>query len=113
VSSITCPPVEADGLPVSYQPAFAIEVGRFGPAELEKALADSEMITSLLREHPKEMVTIVNDVRVGRIEAASRLALTIGLTEEAFQQKGGGLLWWLVIAFVGGMILAAAATTAP
>lgn len=108
-ASITCYPVEMEGLPLSYQPSFAFEVGRFGPAEVRKALADSEMITSLLREHPKEMAAIVNHVLAGEMQAAKELALKIGMTEEAFKENGGGPLFWAAIAFCGGAIWACAA----
>jgi len=108
-AGITCSPVEVDGLPVSYQQSFAIEMGRIGPKEVKKALADSEIITSLLREHPKEMAAIVNDILAGRTETARESALRIGLTEEAFQEKSGGMLFWIGIAFCAGAIFTAAA----
>ncbi len=112
-ASIICPPVEIDGLPTNYQQSFAIEIDQLGPEELKKALADSEMITSLLREHPNEMRAIVNDVLMGRTEAARQSALRIGLTEEAFQERGGGVLFWCGIVVAGIMIYAAAATQRP
>jgi len=102
--SIACPSQKLDGLPFSFQPSFAIEVGRFGPAEVKKALADFEMITSLLRKSPKEMSEIVNHVMAGRTAAANEIALRIGLTEEAFQSKGGGMLWAIMIGFAFGGI---------
>ncbi len=111
--SITCPPVEIDGLPTSYQQSFAIELDRLGPEELNKALADSEMITSLLREHPDEMMAILNDAMRGRTEAARQSALRIGLTEEAFKENRGGLIFWCGIIVAGIMIYSAAATTPP
>jgi hypothetical protein len=110
--SIACPPVKVDGLLLSYQPSFTLEADRFGPAELKKALADSEMITSLLREYPREMSEIVNLVLSGQMDAAVEIALKIGLTEEAFQRNGGGLWWWLIVV-VGGAILITAATKKP
>jgi hypothetical protein len=109
VATITCSPVETDGLPLSYRPSFAIEFSQFGPAEIKKALADSEMITKLLREHPKEMTAIVNHVLSGEMQAAKKLAEEIGLTEDAFMEHGGGMLFWLAIAFVGGAIFTCAA----
>jgi hypothetical protein len=107
--------VEADGLPVQLPAGICYRSGPIRACRVgegSRRFRNDHIIAARTPEgdgHDR----LVNDVRVGRIEAASRLALTIGLTEEAFQQKGGGLLWWLVIAFVGGMILAAAATTAP
>jgi hypothetical protein len=100
---------EVDGLPLSYDQSYAIEVGPFGPKEIRKALADSEMITSLLRAYPKEMASIINDTLAGRTDAARESAFRIGFTEEAFQENGGGLLFWLGIALFGGFIFAAAA----
>lgn len=108
--SIACPPLKVDGLPLSYNPSFTLEAGRFGPAEHRKALADSEMITSLLRKYPREMSEIVNLVLSGQMDAAVKMAPKIGLTEQAFQRNGGGMLYWLMIAFVGGVILGYAAT---
>jgi hypothetical protein len=110
-ASIARSAVETDGLPISSQQSFAIDVGQIGAKEMKKALADSKIIASLLQEHPKEMAAIANDVLAGRTDAAQQLAERIGLTEEAFQRKGGGLLSWLVIAFLAGAIIAAAATT--
>jgi hypothetical protein len=110
---ITCFPVEVDGLPLYYQPSFAIDVGPFGSAEVQKALADSQIISALLREHPEEMAAIVNAMLAGRTDVARQAAFRIGLTEAAFQQQGGGMLWWLAIAFVGGAIFGLAATSAP
>ena len=109
-ASIICSPVEADGLPVNYQQSFAIEVDRFGPEELNKALADFEKLTSLLREYPQEMTAIVNDVLVGRTEGAMQSASRIGLSETAFQERGGGLLWAAMIGLAAGAIFVAAAT---
>ena len=108
-ATITCSPIETDSLPHSYQPSFAIEMSQFGPAEIRKALADSEMITTLMREHPEEMTAMVNHVLAGEMQAAKKLAEQIGLTEEAFQKQGGGILFWIAIAFVGGAILTCAA----
>ena len=107
--SMNCPRKDIDGLPVSYQPSFSLEVRHFGQAELRKALADSKMITSLLQEHPDEMGKIVNHALVGEMQVAKELALRIGMTEETFQQHGGGLLWWILIAVVGGAIYGCAA----
>lgn len=85
---VTYPIAHADGLPINYGSSFSIEFGEFGPAELKKALTDSEMTTSLLRDHREEMGAILADVVAGRTDTARQRALTIGLTEEAFQQKG-------------------------
>ena len=107
--SIACPSLKVDDLPVSFRPSFALEVGRFGPAEVKKALADFEMITSLLRKHPKEMSKMVNHVLAGQIGAAKEIALRIGLTEEAFKRNGGGMLFAICIAIAYGGIFAYAA----
>jgi hypothetical protein len=99
-----------DELSASYHESFSLEVGAVGPKEIKKALADSEIITKMLREHPKEMAAILNDFLAGRTEAAREAAVRIGLTEEDFQRQGGGLLWWFMIGFAAGMIIGAAAT---
>ena len=106
---ITRIPVEIDGLTLDYQESFALGVGQFGPEEMKKALADAEIIASLLREHPEEMASISNAVLAGRTEDARKLAVKIGLTEEAFQENGGGMLFWIGIAFCAGVILTSAA----
>jgi len=54
------------------------------------------MITSLLRDHPKEMGEFVNCVLTGQMEDEKKIALSIGLTEEAFQRNGGGLWRYLI-----------------
>jgi hypothetical protein len=109
-ASITRSPVDVDELSASYHESFALEVGQIGPKEIKKALADSEIITKMLREHPKEMTAIINDFLAGRTEAAREGARKINLTEEAFQRQGGGLLWWFMIGFAAGVIIGAAAT---
>lgn len=101
---ITRTPVNLDGLPVSFDQSFTIEFGSFGPMQVKKALTDSEMIISLLREYPTEMASIINDTLAGRMEAAKATALKIGMTEEAFQEAGGGLLFWIGIAICVGVI---------
>jgi hypothetical protein len=101
--SIACPSLTVEGLPVSYHPSFTLEVDRFGPRELKKALVDSEMITSLLRQHPEEMSKIVNLVLSGQMDRAFEIARKIGFTEEAFQTNGGGFL------LIGLIIIASAA----
>ncbi len=111
VGKITYPAVQDDGFPINYGSSFALELGQFGPAELKKALTDSEMLTSLLRNHPDEMSGILNDVLAGRTEMARQRASTIGLSEEAFQQQGGGFWMAIGIAVCAGIIFAAAATT--
>ena len=111
--SISRPFVEIDELPVRYQDTFELGFGPIGPKELKKALVDSEVFTSLLREQPKEVAAIVNHVLAGRKEAARETAMRIGLTEESFQKKGGGFLFWAGIALFAGFILVYAATNPP
>ena len=55
------------------------------------------------------MGEIVNHVLAGQMDAAKKVALRIGLTEEAFQRNGGGMLYWFLIAVVGGAIFTCAA----
>src|SRR5262249_32941057 len=83
---------------------------KIGPEELKKALADSELITRMLREYPKEMADIINNFLAGRTDDAREAATRIGLTEQAFKRQGRGLLWWFMIGFAAGMIIGAAAT---
>jgi hypothetical protein len=97
----------------NYQEAFEFDIGQFGPSEIELVLHDSELISSLLRNNPAEMTEIINNVLTGHTEAAVRLASQIGLTEEAFHQRGGGPFFWVAIALCAGAIFAAAATTKP
>jgi hypothetical protein len=89
---ISRPPVEIGTrhIHADYQEAFAFNIGKFGPAEIELVLHDFDIFSSLLRNHPTEMTEAVNNVLTGRTGAAVRLASQIGLTEEAFLQRGGG-----------------------
>jgi hypothetical protein len=105
-------PFDADGLPATYRDSVELQVTRFGPQEMKKAQRDAEMIASLFREHPKEIIAMTNHMLAGKTTAARDIASTIGLTEETFQQNGGGL-WWLLIAFTGGAILGYAALHKP
>jgi hypothetical protein len=104
---LTCAPVEVDGLPVRTEQSFRVELDAFGPGEMQKAIADAERLTALLREHPEEMTEIVNDALTGRVEVAAQNARKIGLTEEAFQASGGGVFWF-AIAIAAGFIVTAA-----
>jgi hypothetical protein len=112
-AEISRPPVEIGTrhIHINNQEAVAFEIGKFGPAEMELVIHDSEVMTSLLRNHTTEMTEIVNNVLTGRTEEAVRLASRIGLTEEAFHQRGGGPIFLVAIAFCAGVIFAAAATT--
>jgi len=109
-ASITRSPVDVDELSTSYHESFAVEIGKIGPKELKKALADSEIITRMLREYPKEMTDIINNLLAGRTDDAREAATRIGLTEQAFKRQGGGMLWWFMIGVAAGVIIVAAAT---
>jgi hypothetical protein len=102
-----------DGRPVALEQAYTIEIDQFGPAEVEKAIADLERFTALLREYPEEATSVLNDVIAGRQEVANRGARRIGLTEEAFRESGGGFVWAVAIIFAGAAILTAAAFSHP
>jgi hypothetical protein len=105
--------VEVDGVPVSREQAFTFELDQFSPADLKKAIADSERLALLLQEQPDEMTAILNDALAGRVEVATQNARRIGLTEEAFQESGGGLVLWCGIVVVGVLFFGLAAFTAP
>ena|SRR3712207_3270663 len=116
VASIISPSVEIDGLPINHQQSFAIELDQLRSEELTKALADSEMvtsITSLLREHPSEMTAIVNDALMGRTEVARQTAVRIGLIEEALPEQRNSVVVWCAIIVVACAIVAMAATQRP
>jgi hypothetical protein len=87
-------------------------VERLGPHEIKKAQVGAEMIASLLRDHPEEITAMANHMMAGRTVAARKIASTIGLTEEAFQEKAGGL-WWVLIIVTGSAILTYAALHKP
>jgi len=106
---ITNPAAQIEGVPARWEQTFAIDIENFGPEEIRKALADSEYVTSLLRDHPEEMRLIFNEALGGRIGNANREAAKIGLTEDAFRTAGGGWLFWAGIAVAGAIILAYAA----
>src|SRR5437773_5984642 len=97
-------PFDADGLPASYRESVELQVGLLGPREIKKAQVDAEVIASLFRNHPEEITAMANHMMAGRTVAAREIASTIGLTEDAFQEKGGGL-WWFLIIMTGSAIL--------
>ena len=105
-------PFDADGMPARYREFVELQVGRLGPREMKKAQVDAEMMALLFRKHPKEITAMANHLMAGRTVAARKIASTIGLTEEAFQESGGGI-WWYLIYFVGVVILVYAATHKP
>lgn len=112
-TTISPPPVMLDNVPVSSRQTFTIEVESFGMEHIKKALADSEALTHMLRDHPEEMAAIVNDTFAGRTDSAKANAAKIGLSEEAFQNLGGGFIWCLMIGIAAGAIFVAAACTDP
>jgi hypothetical protein len=98
-------PSESGGFPLSHQQSATIDllgVVPIGPDEVNKALADLEIMASLLRKYPSETAAIVNDVLAGKPEAARQTALRIGFTEEAFQQQSGGM-WWAICVAAGAI----------
>ena len=110
--SLESHPFDADGLPATYRDSVELQVTRFGTQEMKKAQRDADMIASLFRQHPKEIIALTNHMMAGRRTAAREIASAIGLTEETFQENGGGL-WWVLIAFTGGAILGYAALHKP
>jgi hypothetical protein len=113
ISHINRPTVDIGtrGLQIASHQAFEFEIGKFGPEEIKLVLHDSEVFTSLVRSHPTELAELFNNVLTEHMEQAVKLASEIGLTEEAFQQKGGGPIFWLAIGIAAGMISGYAATT--
>lgn len=110
---INRPPVDVGtrGLQVALHQAFEFEIGKFGPEEIGLVLHDSEIFTSLVRNHPAELADMFNSVLTGHMDEAVKLASQIGFTEEAFHKKGGGPIFWGAIVFVGVYILTTAAIT--
>jgi hypothetical protein len=110
---ISRPPVEIGTrhIHINNHEGYGFEIGKFGPAEMELVIHDSEVIKLLLRNRTTEMTEIVNNVLTGRMEAAVRLASRIGLTEEAFQRRGGGPIFWVYIAIAAGAVMANVVTT--
>jgi hypothetical protein len=107
---LTRVPVEREAFPVSQQELFTMDLAAAGPigsTEMAKALADGEIIVSLIREHPDEMAAIFNHVVAGRTEEANKLAERLGLSEGRFLRQGGGM--WMYIALAGAVIFAYAA----
>jgi hypothetical protein len=110
---ISRPPVEIGTrhIHINNHGGYGFEIGKFGRAEMELVIHDTEVIALLLRNHPREITEIVNNVLTGRMEAAVRLASRIGLTEEAFQRRGGGPIFWVYVAIAAGMVMANVVTT--
>ena len=109
-------PHDIDGFPVALGESFTIDVsklGKLGRSEIAKALADSEMMATLLRQNPDEIASIVNDVFAGRVTSAAEAARQIGFTEENFQRNGGGYVMVAAIAFVATIIFVEVAFGGP
>ncbi len=111
--NISRPPVEIGTrhIHANNEETFQFEIGKFGPEEIELVLHDFEVFSSLLQNHPTEMTEIINNTLTGRTAEAVRLAAQIGMTEEAFQQRGGGPIFVAAIALVAGAVFVAAAFT--
>lgn len=84
-TTISPPPVMLDILPVSSRQTFTIEVESFGLEHIKKALADSEALTHMLRDHPEEMVALVNDTFAGRTESAKRTLPRLACQKKHFK----------------------------
>lgn len=106
-------PAEADGLSIASQEWITLDmpaVPTVGRKEMRTALADAQILASLLEEQPDEIAALVNGALQGRIAEAKERATRVGLTEEEFQRRGGGKVYWLYIAAVAGVIYACALT---
>jgi hypothetical protein len=107
---ITRGPVESEGFPVAHQQLFTMDLAAAGPigaAQMSKALADAEIVTSYFRDYPKDMADIFNHVVAGRTKEANDIAVRLGLSEQSFLEQGGGM--WMYIALAGAVIFAYAA----
>jgi len=111
--SLTRAPVKLDGLPLGFGEALTLEYGAYGPSEIKKALADTEIVASLLRKYPDEMAGMINDALAGRHESAKAVARKIGFSEEAFKEQEGGYLFCAGIILFGAFILGYAAFHEP
>jgi hypothetical protein len=97
---------EREGFPVSHQSLATIDLGVREPmrsTDMGKVVADAEIVASLLKDHPDEMVEIFNSIVAGRTDETKEIATRLGLNEESFQQQEGGM--WFYIAMVGVVIL--------
>jgi hypothetical protein len=67
------------------------------------ATKDTEILTKILKEHPEEIVSIMEDITSGKLSDAKKAAAEIGISEENFINQGGGM--WAVIAIAIGCAL--------
>jgi hypothetical protein len=98
-TNFTLSPGSLEGVLVNFydNESFAFDVERIGLEAVNMALAETETITSFLRDYPEQVATMVNHVLTGQTETAREVASNIGLTAEAFQEGGVNLLWWILI----------------
>ncbi|MFJ6760756.1 MULTISPECIES: hypothetical protein [unclassified Streptomyces] len=97
---------EREGFPVSHQCLATIDLGAREPmrsTDMAKVVADAEIVTSLLKDHPDEMVALFNSIVAGRDDEAKEIATRLDLNEESFQRQEGGMWFW--IGMVGVVIL--------
>ena len=66
---------------------------------------DFELLASLLKDHPAEMVSFFNASLNHHVRTAFETAKRLGLREEQFIAKGGGIIWWIVGAVVAADVL--------
>ena len=74
---------------------------------IEKSKKDFEMISQMLRNHPGEMVELLDAVVQNRIADAVKKADQIGLREHKFMAQGGGAAWLVAVAVVVAIVLVA------
>ncbi|MEH7180936.1 hypothetical protein [Neobacillus vireti] len=108
-TNLTLSPGSLEGVLVNFydNESFAFEVERIGLEAVNMALAETETITSFLRDYPEQVATMVNHVLTGQTETAREVASNIGITAEAFQEGGVNLLWWFMILLAILMIMIA------
>ena len=106
--SVQYGPRDLDSIPLGRQESLSLDLSGLksvGESELQKAIADHQILGAILREHRAEIGAILNDILAGRREEAKARAHAIGLTEEAFQRQSGGLIWLVAIAVAAGILL--------
>jgi hypothetical protein len=83
----------------------------FGSAGLARSLRDLEAIAELARNRDKELVQIVERVKVGDLDEAVRIAREIGLTEDDLRRRGGGLGPFALLVVAVALVLVTAQPT--
>jgi hypothetical protein len=70
----------------------------FAAEALQRAQRDCEILATLLKDQPREMVTLLEAITHHRFDEANQMIIDLGLSEGGLQAEGGGLYWLLIIA---------------